>query len=281
MTTWTELLDGRLADSAVTRTRLANAMPHYVYVLCRPDGTPFYVGKGVQHRCFHHEAEARNTERLSHKLNVIRAMHRQGEQIRYCIEGEFETEAEAHSRERNLISLFGRHDQRRGPLTNQTDGGEGASNPSEESRDRRRQTLWGEADDEERRIANRWFRTLCNVRSVPVKPLGQRFTPERLFANRASFSQSPRQAAALAAAAIANRVLLEPGAIIPRRMMVDGVPLAIENGAGRDILSSGMATIADATVGFESFKLTVSGFRYIVLTIERAVLEDAGVLLPE
>ena len=141
MTTWTELLDGRLADSAVTRTRLANAMPHYVYVLCRPDGTPFYVGKGVQHRCFHHEAEARNTERLSHKLNVIRAMHRQGEQIRYCIEGEFETEAEAHSRERNLISLFGRHDQRRGPLTNQTDGGEGASNPSEESRDRRRQSL--------------------------------------------------------------------------------------------------------------------------------------------
>ena len=64
-------------------------------------------------------------------------------------------------------------------------------------------------------------------------------------------------------------------------MMLDGVPLAIENGAGRDILSSGMATIADATVGFESFKLTVSGFRYIVLTIERAVLEDAGVLLPE
>jgi hypothetical protein len=31
----------------------------YVYVLCRPDRTPFYVGKGVHRRVFAHEAEAR------------------------------------------------------------------------------------------------------------------------------------------------------------------------------------------------------------------------------
>jgi len=203
MPTWTELLNGRVADAAGARASLATSSPHDVYVLCRRDGTPFYVGKGVQQHCFHHVAEARNTDRLTHKLNLLRAMHRRGEAVSYCIESPYATEEDAHARERHLIGLFGRHDQQRGPLTNQTDGGEGASNPSDESRERRRQSLWGEAKDEERRTANRWFRALCEVRSVPIKPLSQ-FTPERLHSNRAEFAMSPRQAAALAASAIAN-----------------------------------------------------------------------------
>ena len=280
MNVWTDLLAERIEDAAAARARLVISAPHYVYVLCRADGTPFYVGKGVQHRCFHHEAEARNTDRLTHKLNLLRAMHRRGEAVRYCIEGSFATEQEAHARERHLIALFGRHDQRRGPLTNQTNGGEGASNPSEESRERRRQSLWGEAEDEERRAANRWFRTICEVRSVPVKALGARFKPERLHANRSGFAMSQRQAAALVATAIANHVILEPGAVLPRLMIVDGVAMAVENGAGRDILSSGMARVADSAVGAETLELTGAGFRFVVSAIGRAVLEDAGVLLP-
>lgn len=280
MSTLGGLLDGRVTDAAAARVQLTGSRPHYVYVLCRADGTPFYVGKGVQHRCFHHEAEARNTDRLTHKLNLLRAMHRRGEAVGYCIESSYASEQEAHARERELIALFGRHDQRRGPLTNQTDGGEGASNPSEESRQRRRQSLWGDAEDEERRAANRWFRTLCEVRSVPVKPLS-RFRPERLHANRAGFATSPRQAAALVASAVANHVLLQPGAIIPRLMHVDGIAMAIENGVGRDILSSGMAVVADATIGSESLALTPAGYRFIVSALGRGVLEDAGVLLPE
>ncbi|WP_058732902.1 GIY-YIG nuclease family protein [Sphingomonas sanguinis] len=281
MSTWLELLAERLEDAASARGRLSAASPHYVYVLCRADGTPFYVGKGVQHRCFHHEAEARNTDRLTHKLNLLRAMHRRGEAVRYCIESSFETEREAHARERHLIALFGRHDRRRGPLTNQTDGGEGVSNPSEESRERRRQSLWGEAEDEERRAANTWFRTICEVRSVPVKPLGGRFSPARLYANRTGFAMSPRQAAALVATAIANRILLEPRAVVPRLLTVDGVAMAVENGVGRDILSSGMATIADATVGTETLALTTAGYRYIVSELGRPMLEGTGVLFPE
>jgi len=279
MPTWTELLNGRVADAAAARVSLATSSPHYVYVLCRGDGTPFYVGKGVQQRCFHHEAEARNTDRLTHKLNLLRAMHRRGEAVGYCIESSYATEEDAHARERHLIGLFGRHDQRRGPLTNQTDGGEGASNPSDESRERRRQSLWGEAEDEERRTASRWFRTLCEVRSVPIKPLS-RFTPERLHANRAEFAMSPRQAAALAASAIANHVMIQPGATIPRLMQVDSMAMAIENGVGRDILSSGMATLADQTVGAEVLAVTQSGYRFIVSALGSSTLEDAGVLAP-
>lgn len=152
---WRELLEGRVLDVAGARAQIARSAAHYVYVLCQSDGTPFYVGKGVRQRCFHHEAEARNTERLTHKLNLVRSMHGRGEAVSYCIESSFDLEADAHARERFLINLFGRHDQGRGPLTNQTDGGEGQSNPSEESRERRRRSLWGDAEDEERRAANK------------------------------------------------------------------------------------------------------------------------------
>ncbi|WP_428333010.1 GIY-YIG nuclease family protein [Novosphingobium sp.] len=280
MNAWLPILQDRLENAVVARDRLAVSAPHYVYVLCRADGTPFYVGKGVQHRCFHHEAEARTTDRLTHKLNVIRAMGRRGEAVRYCIESTFQTEAEAHARERQLIRLFGRHDLCSGPLTNQTDGGEGASNPSEESRERRRQSLYGEAEDEERKVANRWFQSLCNVRSVPIKALGGSFKPERLHANRQTFPQTSRQAAALAAAAIANPVLIEEGAIIPRLMTVDGIAMSIENGAGRDMLSSGLATLADETVGREQLALTRAGYQLVIATVGRETLEGAGVLVP-
>ena len=143
MTAWIPLLENRLTDAPSIRTASTMLKRHYVYVLCRSNGTPFYVGKGVGNRCVQHEAEARNTDKLSHKLNVIRAIVRRGERVQYCIESTFETETEAHTRERYLIALFGRHDQKRGPLTNQTDGGEGASNPSE-NREKSVGNLFGE-----------------------------------------------------------------------------------------------------------------------------------------
>jgi len=277
---WTNLIGTRLAGAAVIRNLIAAGPPHYVYVLTRADGAPFYVGKGVGNRVFQHEAEARTTTRLTHKLNVIRAVTAKGEAIRYCIESAHADEVAAHARERALIALFGRHDLRQGPLTNQTDGGEGASNPSEASRELRRQTLWGDdAPDEERRTANRFFQSLCRVGSVPIKPLSK-FTPERLHSNRASLAMTPRQAAALAASAILNRILIAEGAVIPRLLEIEGVPAAIENGVGRDILSSGMAHLANTTCGRETLALTRQGSRYILAQLDRRVLIDAGVVVP-
>lgn len=272
----------QLLDVAGVRAVLPRIRVAYVYVLCRADGRPFYVGKGsCNGRCLEHAREARNTRRMTHKLNVIRSMDRRGEPIGHILETDFETEMAALARERELIALIGRHDLKHGPLTNQTDGGEGTSNPSAESRARHAATLAGEGEDEGRNLANRWFKSIVQVASVPVKNVG-RYKIEGLWRNRDSFSMSGRQAGALAASAIANRVLLEPGAILPRRMEFEGVEMVIENGVGRDTLSSGMTELVpDHPQGHEQLQLTSAGLAFLLDSIDRDLLVDAGVLLPE
>jgi hypothetical protein len=271
-----------LTDLAAVRNRLRISKPFYVYVLHRPNGEAFYVGKGIADRLLHHEAEARNTSRLTHKLNVIRSLHRSGASIHYRFDGFFEDELEALARERYLIQAIGRHDLKLGPLTNQTDGGEGTSNPSEESRQKRRDSLWGDdAEDPERKIANTYFQKLTSVQSVTLKPVGTFKRVTGLRRNRAKFAMSARQAATLAASAINNRVLLEPGALLPRRLQVEGVELFIENGVGCDMLSSGMVTLADEAPTRELMNLTQAGYQYMIQELGASFLIDAGILSPE
>ncbi|WP_156898042.1 GIY-YIG nuclease family protein [Methylocapsa acidiphila] len=271
----------QMLDAAGVRRALGNGKPFYVYILIRPDGTPFYVGKGVRLRVFDHEAEARNTKLLTHKLNLIRSLHSRGHSIGYRIDSFFDDETDALARERHLIASIGRHDLKAGPLTNQTDGGEGTSNPSEESRQRRRDSLWGnDAADPERQIANRYFQQLTPVRSVPIKPVNTFKRAAGLWKNDDTIGMKPRQAGALLASAIANRVLLEPGALLPRRLHIDNVEYIIENGAGRDMISNGMITLADNTTTREVLRLTDLGFRYVIAKFKVEILIDAGILLP-
>ncbi|MDR3486582.1 MAG: GIY-YIG nuclease family protein [Bradyrhizobium sp.] len=271
-----------LTDIAAVRSALRHSKPFYVYLLHRPNGEPFYVGKGVGERVLNHEAEARNTSRLTHKLNIIRNLHRQGLPIHYRFDSFFDDELGALERERYLIQTIGRHDLKIGPLTNQTDGGEGTSNPSEESRQKRRESLWGDdADDPERKIANIYFQKLTSVESVTLKPVNTFKRAAGLWRNRPKFHMSPRQAATLAASAIENRVMLEPGALLPRRLRVQDVELIIENGAGNDMLSSDMVVLADNMPTNEILQLTAIGFQYLVQELGAAWLVDAGVLSPE
>lgn len=270
-----------MTDVASVRAAIRAGKPYYVYVLHRADGRPFYVGKGVGLRVLDHEAEARNTNRLTHKLNVIRSLFQMKVSIHYSLDSSFEDEAEALARERQLIQIIGRHDLGTGPLTNQTDGGEGTSNPSEESRQRRRESLWGDAADTERQIANNYFRQLAVVESVTLKPTSTWRSATALRRNRAVLKMTSRQAATLAASAIENRIMLEPGALIPRRLHVEGLEFIIENGVGNDMLSSDMVTVVDASPTREILCLTEGGYRFLVGGLDKRMLIDAGVLSPD
>ena len=102
--------------------------PFYVYVLTRPNGDPFYVGKGTGDRIVEHEREARRGCDCR-KCRVIRKIWRSGGQIQRSIIFETDDEAAALAQERAVIAFFGREN-----LVNHTDGGEGSVNLSEEAR---------------------------------------------------------------------------------------------------------------------------------------------------
>lgn len=176
---------------------------HYVYVLFRPDGRPFYVGKGQGHRMFDHDAEARSGF-PSHKCNVIRKIWSQGGTIRREIVFETSIAADALAREIELIAHYGRP-----PLTNKTAGGEGLLDPSPEVR-----AKIGAASR-----ARGGFSPQAKARSLEVCT-GRKNTPESIeLMRQVSLNRSPEWRANHRAARIACEV---------RRMETDTVTQRID-----------------------------------------------------
>lgn len=99
----------------------------YVYVLARPNGKPFYVGKGKDSRVFRHELEAKRGHKC-HKCNAIRKIWKQGGEVQRYIVFTTDDEQEALDYERETIALYGRAN-----LTNCTDGGDSVDGMSEAS----------------------------------------------------------------------------------------------------------------------------------------------------
>ena len=136
----------------------------------------------------------------------------------------------------------------------------------------------------DRGIANRFFLELtASVRSIPVRPLSQIAKP-RILAPCAQDGRNAtvRQVAALAASAIANRVMIYPSAVIPRRLSIDDAPMIIEYGACMDIFRSGLA---DYTPGcgptHEALQLTESGYQAMTNLLEKPTLVSSGILMPD
>ena len=224
---------------------------------------------------------------LSHKLNIIRKIFRDGQNISYEIADFYECEQDCHAREVAEILSIGRFDLKTGPLANLTAGGEGVSGLSDETRQRIDANLHGPDAPGERGIANRFFLQLCEeVRSVPVRP-ASKFTPEPLKPHPQPRKPTKRMAAALVASAIANRVLLEPNCIIPRKCIIpsksneEGVLSFIENGTGSDLLKAGLATlVAGHCAEDECFLLDNNAIRTLLSLSNPQLLLNAGVLMP-
>ena len=110
---------------------MAGQKPYYVYLLFKPDGTPFYVGKGKNNRISGHEAEARRflkSEKWkgmnTFKLNTISKMWSNNEIVYYQIDSWHDESIGASNREIELVGQYGRRILKTGPLTNIRDGGD-------------------------------------------------------------------------------------------------------------------------------------------------------------
>jgi uncharacterized protein len=272
-----EALDRAAAAEAI---RAANKR-FYIYVLLRPGGQPFYVGKGLDNRLFNHEAEARNTTLRTHKLNVIRAITKNGGNLSYALHHFCDDEAEAHAFEARLISSIGRHDLKKGPLTNQTDGGEGVTGLSAETMARKAANLGGASDDSQRRVANNFFHSIAGQQdSVPIKPLGVRRL-EPTVPHPSPRKPTERMAKAIVAMCLATNQLLAEGVKLPRLFKIDGKAYVIENGVAKDMLKAGMISVTPGEwPELEQFTLTRGGFEATLSLVPRARLEDLGALEP-
>jgi hypothetical protein len=126
----------------------ANRGKFYVYVLHRPDGTPFYVGCGAAYlgrrvqRIAMHEAEARDPVLMSHKFAVIRNIWRDGASVHYSIDSWHLSREPMIEREILLIAEYGRIQLGTGLLVNRTDGGDGGTGQRMDDAARRKMSEW-------------------------------------------------------------------------------------------------------------------------------------------
>jgi hypothetical protein len=271
-----------LGDQAACKSFLRPQSLHYVYILRRPDGRPFYVGKGFGERVFQHENAARypNDRRSNaHKLNVIRAIWRSGAAPTYEIDLVTESAEEAYAREAELIGHFKRLHEG-GPLTNRAPGGGSTAGPAPVSKKRQAATLSGVPEDNpERAVLNRFILSIASMNSVVVKPVGQFVARPTVPFPSKKPSLTIRQAAAVVASAAANSIPMDVACSIPRRLEVEGVAGLVENGVACDLVSSGSALLVGAAdPADEHFDLSTGQARAITGLIGLRKCIDLGLI---
>ncbi|WP_213981531.1 GIY-YIG nuclease family protein [Sphingomonas sp. dw_22] len=256
---------------------------YYVYLLCRPDGRPFYVGKGLKKRALDHEAEALRHHPVGEsnpfKCNVIRKIVRDGHTVRYRIDSTYDPvdQSACLEREAALIRQYGRLHEG-GCLTNLAGGLGSLSGAAPFSLERHSATLAGMPDDNPARTTlNRFLQGIGPVGSVPIKPINQIARVLPTTPHSSARSPTIRCAYALMAGAVASGQLLVPNCWIPRRFFYEGIEGIIENGVARDILKAGMASLVSAQdPKDEHFELDGRQIEILIGLVGEEVLIERG-----
>lgn len=273
----------------------------YTYVLCRPGGVPFYVGKGSGQRVLHHQLEASRgglaPKTNPFKCNTIRRILASGGEIVYRIDRLYDSAGQLDCllREEALIARYRRACDG-GTLTNLAAGLGSLAAPDPFSTERHAATLSGVNHDRPDRTAlNLFLRALGGVDSVPIKPLSE-YAP-RLVPGYASpkalKTLSRRNALTLAATALASGLRLEPGVTLPRAFTYHPDPedwplpdppphsvrAVIENGALSDILKLGLADLVPAPhPEDEGLRLSAAQIARLTGVLGRATLQGWGLI---
>lgn len=258
---------------------------YYVYLLCRPDGAPFYVGKGTKRRALEHELEALRYHPFGEtnpiKCNVIRKIVRNGSAVIYRIDSIYPITAQQSClrREAELIAHFGRLHEG-GCLTNLAGGLGNVAGAAPLSLARHSATLAGQPTaNPERATLNRFLLGIGPVASVPVKPITQLGRILPTTPHPSPRRPTPRSAYALVASAAAHGLPLSPNVPISRCFAYNGVQAIIENGVARDILKAGMATLLPSSdASSERFALSAAQVQIIVDLVGKQQLIDRGLL---
>ena len=111
-------------------------MHYYTYAYLREDKTPYYIGKGKGNRLYKRGSRVFAPPKDKSRIIFLKQNL---------------TEGEAFKHEIYMIAVLGRIDLGTGILHNRTDGGEGISNPSEETRRKMSETHKGKIVSEESR----------------------------------------------------------------------------------------------------------------------------------
>ncbi len=257
----------------------------YVYILCRPNGRPFYVGKGKGNRLVQHELEALREHPIGEtnpfNCNVIRKINKSGAAVVYQIDSWYGPDAEQACliRETELIEGLGRFHEG-GPLTNLAGGVGSTSGSSPFSKQKHEETLSGTPENNpERAILNQFLQGVGPVKSVPIKPIGQISRILPTTPHPSPRKPTARCAYALIASAIAHELEFVPGVSVPRKLTYDGVDGIIENGVARDILKAGMAELEPADdPQNEAFRLDVEQISLIIELYGREGMALRGLL---